>query len=271
MLFDWPADTTVPFEEMSVCDCGSLDSGKTPDLLVENNLRYWHATFFPYGLQFTNLVQPDGTCPADPGCGAPSVAVCITALTPIPRFEPDPTSEFPLYGDGQPATFTPLSQPRLGFDRDAEMPDLAEPYTYDIEHFTLNNWLDASQPTQDEVENCIPTCKPYGHYLTSGDLSMPYFGLTPSGIQVMTLDVGGQFHNPVNLFEEGNPSQLVGCRLPRHRRRHRPDLVQGRLLHAQRHRRRTTAPTLPAAAAARSSPSPTRCTRISARSTWPAA
>jgi len=204
VVFLWPSDTTVPFEEMSVCDCGSLDSGKAPDLLVENNLGYWNATFFPYGLQFTDEIESDGTCPApdEVECGFPSVAVCVTALTPIPRFEPDPTSLFPILANGQTETFTPLSQPRLEFDRDREEPDLAAPYTYDIEHFRLNDWTLAGAPSFDDV--VVYKLEPYGHYEISGDLSMPYFGLTASGIQVMTQDVAGVFHNPVNLFDEGN-------------------------------------------------------------------
>jgi hypothetical protein len=200
VVFPWPSLTTVPFEEMSVCDCGTMDNGKAPEYLVENNLMYWNAIFYPYGLRFVSSLNTDGTCPdpATGGCVAPSTAVCITALTPIPRLKPDPTSEFPLDYAGEPQTFEPLSQPRLNFDESVD--PVAAPYTYDIEHFKLNTHPSAA--TYDAV--IVNQTEPYGHYETSGDLSIPYFGLTPAGIQVMTEVVSDIYYNPVNLFEEAN-------------------------------------------------------------------
>jgi hypothetical protein len=202
VVFPWPSDTTFPFEEMEMCDCGGIDAARTPDQLIQNTLGYWNAKVFPYALDFTTSLGPNDECPspAETACNSNglSAAACITAITPMPRFLPDPTTVFPIKPNGDTGTFLPLSGPDMEFDRD--LINAQEPYAYHLENFVLNNWPGNLLAPKSLV---LAGVVPYGHYDASGDLSIPFFGLTPAGIQIQPEDRGIDFYHPANVHAEG--------------------------------------------------------------------
>lgn len=212
MPVDWPANTTLPFEEMSVCDCGSMDAADSPDALVENELEYWDATFYPEKLDFTSAqIGTSDPCPPpdQTGCtqAAQSTAVCVQALTPIPRILPDPSSRFPLFSDGNTGVFEPFSGPDVDFDEDVIGGQ--PPYDLQLTDFRLNDWVPSI--LRDDVVECTlgSACEPYGYYDVNGELAIPYFGLTASGIQIGAEDrapgdPNSPLYHPANLHEQGN-------------------------------------------------------------------
>lgn len=185
LVVPWPADTDVPFEEMRVCDCGRMDGGRTPQVLLERELGYWAQTYFPYGLAFSSQNNPDCTSPAGTACDATGQAasVCVSAVTPVPRFFPDPDAAFDLDPSGQAGQLTPYSAPQLEFDEDRGGPDgIAQaPYRFDLEWFAFADWSAAGSPSKAFVSAGLA---PFGYVDARGELALPYFGLTPAGLKI---------------------------------------------------------------------------------------
>jgi len=197
VVFDWPANTTVPFVDMTFCDCGYMDEGHAPDVLIENTLDYWNAKFSPYAIKFSDDAVANTDCKdphLDGDCG-PSKTVILEAVTPVPRFEPDPVTCFAMDSTGDIGPFVPLSGPRVEFDRDKI--NLQAPYLFDLEQIELSDWAAAGSP---------PSAPPYGFYDLSGELGIPYFGLTQSGITVQPEVRNSVFHYPADLHQRGNPA-----------------------------------------------------------------
>ena len=186
LYLQWPSDTNIPFDEMSVCNCGQMDGARTPDFLFERELAYWDQTFFPYGLRFmdTNQNQDCAQLAAnscDPQ-SSQSDKVCIQALTPIPRFKPDPEASFDVDTGGQPGTLTPYSVSELEFDEDDDPSGgLQDGYVYHVENFQFSSHSAAGSPQQDQVATGNAD---YGYVASRGDLELPFFGLTPAGIKI---------------------------------------------------------------------------------------
>jgi hypothetical protein len=211
LVVPWPSDTDIPFQDMQICGCGALDEARTPKVLLNRNLAYWDATFFPYGLDFSaetdvkNLSCPvDNAAGADVCAGTKANSVCVEAITPVPRFEPDPVSGFGLDPVGNPGPITPMVVAPLELDRDKYDGDgtpAAAPYTYHVENFVLNDWGQAGSPDPPEVG----TTEPYGYYDAHGDLSLPFFGLTPAGITIERRSQQDTSHF-VDLHQEGDPA-----------------------------------------------------------------
>jgi hypothetical protein len=194
LILHWPSGTTVPFNDMGVCDCGATNSANS-DAPSENWMRYWDARFYPYSMTFQ--ADPSTPC-SDVDASACEAAttnpaqVCIEARTPIPHlrvkhdggienFEPDPVCEIDFTPNGNPDTIDPLSTPWFEFEWRGEQYGLT-PYVLETEHFQLSNW---DHSTECQVLGCggDPT-RPFGFYDAVGNLDLPYFGLSPSGIRV---------------------------------------------------------------------------------------
>ena len=205
----WPSDTAIPFEEMEICDCGAVDKARTPDVLFEKTLAYWDAKFFPYGLEFKK--NPSDPCD-ESQCSTSTQAaeVCITALTPIPHFDPEPTSVFDLTPTGEvPTGILPFSVSRMDFSRDKEGEVLHPPYSYDIEKFALQPWLAAGAPSSAAV---MGGTADFGYYDAVGDLSLPFFGLAPAGIKIERRRVSQlPADHLVDLHRECDPDANPGC------------------------------------------------------------
>ncbi|MEE4298115.1 MAG: hypothetical protein V2J24_01620, partial [Pseudomonadales bacterium] len=209
VLFDWPADESLPFQDLSQCTCGKPMSADAPDVLIEKRLLYWSAEFRPYGLDFFSFPNPappagESPCPVtgaggDGMCGntGQADAVCVAGLTPVPHIEPDFDADFYMKGDGQSGGIKPMVVNRVGFDRHA---GVAEPYTYDLELFDLNDWLQAGSPSQGSV---VGGSSPWGYYHSFGEIELPYFGLTRAGIRIQR-EQGGLYHLAY-MHEEGFP------------------------------------------------------------------
>ena len=184
LVSQWPADTRVPFEELRVCNCGAYDEARTPDTLIEKELRYWRAPFTPYGLTFhaENLSQVDCVNPAgNQSCSSSqsTQSVCIEATTPVPRYEPDFTSMFSLGPTGDAGDITPLADARLAFD-EAKIGIELDPFTHDITRVGLEpDWN--GTPTRPQV---LGGSAPYGFYDVEGELDIPLFGLTESAMKI---------------------------------------------------------------------------------------
>jgi hypothetical protein len=210
LVVPWPSDTDIPLQDMQICGCGALDEARTPKVLLKKNLAYWDATFFPYGLDFSDKPLASLTCPPDNSAGSDvcpgtkANSVCVEAITPVPRFEPDPVSGFGLDPQGNPGPITPFVVAPLELDHDKYTADgtpAAQPYKYHVENFVLNDWGQAGSPDPPEVG----TTEPYGYYDAHGDLSLPFFGLTPAGITIRRRSQQDTSHL-VDLHEEGDPS-----------------------------------------------------------------
>ncbi|RMF75521.1 MAG: hypothetical protein D6738_03600 [Acidobacteria bacterium] len=209
VLFDWPADETLPFQDLSQCTCGKPMSADAPDVLIEKRLLYWSAEFRPYGLDFFSFPNPappagESPCPVtgaggDGMCGsaAQADAVCVAGLTPVPHIEPEFDADFYIKGDGQSGGIKPMVVNRTGFDRHD---GVAEPWTYDLELFELNDWSQAGSPSKASVEGGSAR---WGYYHSFGEILLPYFGLTRAGIRVERKQ-GGLFHFAY-MHEEGFP------------------------------------------------------------------
>jgi len=211
LLVPWPSETTIPFEEMEVCNCGAVDQARAPDVLFQKTLAWWDAKFSPYGLDFKSNPNVDCLDPGASQCGSSTQAteVCVEALTPIPHFEPDPTSVFDLTPDGQvPTGIQPFSVSRMEFSRDKEVPVLQTPYDYDIEKFVLQNWIQAGSPSRTAVGSGFAD---FGYYDAVGDLSLPFFGLSPAGIRLERRRIPAPAEHLIDLHRECDPIANPGC------------------------------------------------------------
>ena len=183
LVVPWPSDTEIPLLDIGVCDCGRPQGGRTPNVLFEKSLAYWSAPFSPYGVTFSpDQAPPNCLLTAADACAAPGPvkSACIDAITPVARFEPDLDSSIGMAPDGQANPITPHSIARVKFDEDKTGPVLQKPYVYDLEMFNLSQWPGT------------PPGNTFGYYDAIGDLHLPFFGLTPSGIKVQRepLNVG---------------------------------------------------------------------------------
>lgn len=180
----WPAATDVPFEGMKVCDCGQMDGGRTPDVLIERNLAYWNQDYLPYSLNFSSQNNPDCSTIAATSCGQSSQAatVCVASVMPVQRFSPDVEGAFSLTPQGQAGKLTAWSPPRLEFDRDDDAGGGTQAgYTFDAEQFAFNSWQAAGSPTPALISLGFAR---YGYVDAKGEIALPFFGLTPAGIKV---------------------------------------------------------------------------------------
>lgn len=200
LYLPWPSETTVPFGDMGICDCGATSKASV-GAPVENRLRYWDARFYPYSLTFQKDDTSTCTDSSENACHAGTSTpqqVCIEATTPIPHFQvrydgamadyaPDPISEFDVTPDGNPGEILPLSSPWFEFEWRAAQLGLT-PYTMEIETIPLSPW-DVGIGECD-VYNCGgPTAwADFGYYDAEGNLDVPFFGLTPSGIKIQRDD-----------------------------------------------------------------------------------
>jgi hypothetical protein len=209
--FPWPAETNIPVPEMDVCTCGQPNGGSAPDVPIKNKLLYWDADYLPYGVHLTNGSVSNQPCAdlfsaplCDDASTDPNDKAIIQAVTPIPRLKPDPTSCFALDTAGKPAEFTPMSAPQLEFNEAASDFQPLDPYRFDIDYFELSPYT--GQQRADDVE---VGSLPYGYYDVSGELSVPYFGMTPAGLKIHPDDRNfadnmGPTHFPVDLHAKGN-------------------------------------------------------------------
>ena len=210
----WPSATDLPFDGLSLCDCGSLGSAQVPEAVAERKLGYWDETFRPYGLDFTGDVAPpctevaSGACcdpAADPECSDDlSRRVCVTAQTPIPHYTPEPDSVFGVDPPGRPDAITPVSTSELTFDRKTSAPTLAG-YSHHVEHVVFSDWAADGSPGPNPPGST--DCDPCGYMDVEGELSMPLFGLSPAAIKVQKKKYtgGGGFHL-ADLHEIGFPT-----------------------------------------------------------------
>jgi len=188
LVLPWPSATTIPFQDMQVCNCGAPDAARAPNVLIEKKLKYWDAAFSPYGIDFSPdpIATIDCAAAAAAGCepGAAAVqSVCIEALTPVPRFEPVFVSRFPVDPAGEPGEIDPLAVSRFGFDRDADAGGgLQKPYTLDVEGFRLSEWPGNAGASEALV---FAGAADLGHYDARGELLLaPFFGLRDAGMRV---------------------------------------------------------------------------------------
>ncbi len=208
LLVPWPSDTTIPFEEMELCNCGAVDQARVPEVLFQKTLAYWDAKFSPYGLDFK--ANPTDDCLSTQcGTSTEAIQVCVEALTPIPHFEPDPISVFDLTPKGEvPTGIKPSSVSRMEFGRDKEGPVLHDPYDYDIEKFVLQDWIGAGSPTRVAVQGGSAD---FGYYDSVGDLYLPFFGLVPAGIKIERPRIPLPADHFVDLHRECDPIANPGC------------------------------------------------------------
>jgi hypothetical protein len=199
----WPSATDLPFDGLSVCDCGSLGSAQVPEAVTERTLAYWDATFRPYALDFWGG-NPDRPCSEvvaspcctgdDPECEeSSSNKVCITAQTPVPHYSPEPDSLFDVFPAGQPTQIEPVSITELTFDEKVSFPQL-EGYTHHVTHMVFSIWSDDGSPDPNPPDS--NECDPCGSLDVKGELSLPWFGLSPAEIRVQKKQYtgGGAFH-----------------------------------------------------------------------------
>ena len=182
----WPSDTSLPFEEMRVCTCGSLAGATLPQgLPTEKRLGYWDAPFRPYGFDFQTSAA--GTCPsAGDACGggaASAALACVQAELDVPHFAPEFDGSFDLFPDGTSTTITPTGVSKLEFEDNTEG---LQPYRFDVGTFGLSSWTAAGSPTQSDVFDGVPGSD-CGHYDGLGKLAVPHFGLSPAAIRVRRL------------------------------------------------------------------------------------
>jgi hypothetical protein len=209
VAFGWPSDTNVPFDEMTVCNCGALGEARAPDQLVERELAYWDQTFYPYGLSFTDNSLDDCALEAATCQDQQTIAAkaCIQARTPIHRFAPDPDSVFGIApdpgGSAQPDRLTPYSHGRLDFDEDLDASSGAgqQPgWEYHPESFAFSSWAQAGSPGPGQG---------FGYIDAGGDLELPFFGLTPTGVRV-GIDSGVGFAT-ADVHAECDEVATPGC------------------------------------------------------------
>ncbi|RMG46966.1 MAG: hypothetical protein D6718_04600 [Acidobacteria bacterium] len=217
----WPSDTSIPFDGMSICNCGMLDSARSPDTLIERKLAYWDQTFYPYGIQFSSKDSPvECPVPQQNGCAdqvSSPAAACVEAVTPVARFDPDIEAYFDVHPNGEAGQIQPTSVARLGFDEDKDPNTGAgtqPPYTFDAEGFAFSDFAAAGAPNHDDV--IPPAGSPtadFGYVDARGDLELPYFGLTPVGIRVERERYPGTNHL-ADLHEECDEVQNPLCAEP---------------------------------------------------------
>jgi len=183
----WPSDTTIPFDQMSVCNCGDLKSAQPPgDVLLENTLGYWHQTFFPQGMDFmtdANAPCASATAQACTGNGSTAAKVCVEALTPVAHFDPEFVSTFGLTPQGQPDALSPNSPLLFTFDAQAGSP----PWKFDASNFAFSNWDEAIAPPNDDagpLKGVVRASGGYGFVDAMGKVKLPYFDLTPAAVEV---------------------------------------------------------------------------------------
>lgn len=190
----WPADTSVPFDQMRLCDCGAMGGGKTPDVLFERSLGYWNQTYFPTGLSF---FAPD---PADPDAAdcsqvqnfacsteTASTRVCVDAVMPVRRFEPDIIGAFDMTPQGQVGDMAATADPRLDFDRNKAAGAL-DAWSVDVENISFSDWALAGSPTKSEVTtipaNPLLDPEPFGWLDLQGEIALPFFGLAENALKI---------------------------------------------------------------------------------------
>jgi hypothetical protein len=197
LMFPWPSNTTIPFNDMTMCNCGAVKAAGSGEPPTENRLAYWDALFYPYGLTFLESSSDDCAAAEPTSCqdgAASAAAVCVEATMPIPHFKPVPTVKFRIDGNGNADQIVPLDTPVFEFERTEPPVASLTPYEYAAEQFRLNSWVAAGMPGEGEG---------YGYFDSEGDLALPLFGQVPAGIQVRSLD--GYQSYEVNLHEEGDP------------------------------------------------------------------
>jgi hypothetical protein len=216
---EWPSLTDLPFEGMSICDCGNLDAAEVPEQVVSRTLAYWDTEFRPYGLNFSALAIPDCLDPDGSGCAARaclggdddglecdpedpdpcpgggacqaaiSRSVCVQAETLVEHVTPEFFhAVFDVDPSGNPGQIRPVGGPRFKLD---EYPMDGPHYPFDVTSFVFSDHELDGEPTQTQVENNM---SPYGYLDAKGDLTLPLFGLSRAGIKIQKRGGSGGDH-----------------------------------------------------------------------------
>ena len=202
LLLPYPSDTTIPFNDMTMCNCGSAKSATTGEPPTENWLEYWSAKFYPHQIRFS----PDPPVSAD--CELPAATVCaegpgsaqtacIDASTPIPHMSPDADASWSIGPDGQPGEIVPLKDPVYEFAHTHPDQGTYPPYTYHVERYALSDWTGQQVPSD-----------PYGFYNGEGQLALPYFGLPDAGIRIRRNDTQQRIYE-ADTLTKGDMSDPV--------------------------------------------------------------
>ncbi len=185
----WPSDAALPFDRMSLCDCGMLDGAEVPEIVPTRTLGYWDQRFDPYSLDFTAGEGDD--CLASTTCspgGDPARKVCISAVTPVKHFTPHVESTFGVLPNGrQDGDGLRPSGPA---NQKVDDYDAAHPgYPFAAEVFELSTWdLDLDErPTKAEVLGG----EPYGWVDAKGELGLPFFGQPDAKFRVQKQHASG--------------------------------------------------------------------------------
>lgn len=180
----WPADTTLPFDRLTLCCQGQPRHAGVTDAASTHTLGYWDADFDPFALDFLGDAGDQCTDTGATECSPSGTAakVCIHAKTPVPHFAPVPLSVFGMLPDGQADDdgIVPYSTSR--FELDGDGTHNRAPYIYQIESFGLSSWDAECDGT--EVRDPGNSACPYGYYDARGELSLPLFGLSDAGLMV---------------------------------------------------------------------------------------